>query len=260
MPELQRAGGRDGHQVAGGQLLLDRPAVLRQVARAVGADLRPRLGIVHAAPGEVGQQLRGAPRPCEADRAGAVVDQAGHDRRGLGQRASPRARLVVDDRRVPQREELAAARRVVGLDHLDVEARSAGRPARRGCRPWRSRGTSAGRRRAARSAAAAAAAPSPPASRRPRAARAPRRSRRSTAGTGSRPIARDRRAATGAACRGSSARGWRSCGSAAARPSACRRRRRPRAPAGASARASRAAGRAPAPWSGTGTARWPSAS
>ena len=60
---------------------------------------------------------------------------------------------------------LSPARRRVGVDHLERRGRSAVSRARRGCRPWRSPGTSAGRRRSARPAVAAAAAPSPRATR-----------------------------------------------------------------------------------------------
>jgi hypothetical protein len=106
-PQLQRVRGRDGDQLVARELALELAAVLWQVAGPVGLDLALELAGQLAAR-ELGQELGGAPGPREPDRFHALLGQAPHEDRRVGQRAPARARLLVDHRRVPEREDLAA--------------------------------------------------------------------------------------------------------------------------------------------------------
>ena len=135
-------------------------AVLREVAGAVGlhpvaagrgADLPAR---------ELGEQLRRPPRPREPDRLRRRPPRAGPSGRGLGERAPPAPGLLVDDRRVPQREQLVA-RRGTGVGTASngtptEPLRQLGRVADRRAREAPTRA----RRRSARRAAGAAGGPS----------------------------------------------------------------------------------------------------
>jgi hypothetical protein len=123
--ELERVRRRDRDEVPVGQLAFQFAPVLGEVARAVGLDARSEVGRDLAAR-EVGEQFRRAPRAGEADRPDALVGQSADEGGRLRQRAPPRAGLVVDDRRVPQREELLPARRGV-LGH-GLEGSSPGFP------------------------------------------------------------------------------------------------------------------------------------
>ena len=174
-PELQRARRGDREEVAVGELAFDLPPVLGEVACSVALDARAGLRLGHVPPGELGEQLGGAPRPREPDRANVAVGEPAHEPRRLAQRAAPLPGVLVDDRRVPEREELLAARRPIVGDLLEGQAgeprRELARVADGGATP----GTSAGCRRSGRPGAGAAAAPSPRASRTRRGTRAPRR-------------------------------------------------------------------------------------
>ena len=142
--ELECVRRRDREQFAVRQLPLELPTILGQVAGAIRLDPRALLRVAHVATGELGQQLRGSPRPGEADRADVVLDQPRHQPRRLGERAPPCPVVLVDDRRVPEREQLLARRRGVGGDLVEREPRQAGRqltgvPDRRARQhpPWR---------------------------------------------------------------------------------------------------------------------------
>ena len=97
-----------------------------------------------------------APPPAGTSRTRStspLLGQTGHQERGLGERAPPGARLLVHDRRVPQREHPAAARRAV-LGHrveglADQPLGELGRVARRSPRRGRTPGPLRSARRAA---------------------------------------------------------------------------------------------------------------
>ena len=121
-PELERARGRDREQLAVRELPLDRAAVLGEVAGPVALDPCSHPWVGEPTTGELGEQLGSTPAPREPDRARAKVDEPGHRPRRFGQRAPSRPGLVIDHRRVPEREELPAARRGVAFDDLDVQS------------------------------------------------------------------------------------------------------------------------------------------
>ena len=126
-PELERVRGRDRQQFAVRQLALDRPAVLRQIAGSVRLDACALLRVAHVPPCELRQQLGGAPGPGEADRADVLLDELRHQPRRLGERAPSCAGVLVDDRRVPEREQLLARRCGVGHDLVERQPRQARR-------------------------------------------------------------------------------------------------------------------------------------
>ena len=90
--QLERVRRGDREQLAVRQLPLDRPTILGQVAGPIRLDPRALLRVAHVATRELRQQLRGSPRPGEADRADVVLDQPRHQPRRLGERAPPGAR------------------------------------------------------------------------------------------------------------------------------------------------------------------------
>ena len=73
--ELEGVRRRDREQLAVGQLPLELPTILGQVAGSVRLDPRALLRVAHVATRELGQQLRGSSRPGEADGADVVLDQ-----------------------------------------------------------------------------------------------------------------------------------------------------------------------------------------
>ena len=127
MPELERVRRGHGEEVPVGEPPLDLPAVLREVARAVGT-IRSRSGrVAHLPPGELREQLGRPPGPREPDRPdvrSSTSSPISHGR--LGEGAPPPPGLLVDDRRVPQGEELVAGGAAAVLDDS-----STSRPVRR---------------------------------------------------------------------------------------------------------------------------------
>ena len=109
--ELEGVGRRDPAQVAGREALLERAALLGQVARAVGRDCAGELGVdlLERVPGEERDDLGAAPRADEGQGAHALIDQVGQQvgRLGRGGAAHRGALLAVQvgERRLPQRED-----------------------------------------------------------------------------------------------------------------------------------------------------------
>ena len=108
--QLEGARGGDRHDLAGGELALDPAPVLREVAGSVARDPPAQLRVSHLAPGPFREQLGGAARPRERDRPSALAREPPDEPRGFGERAAPDSDLLVDERGVPQSEELLAAR------------------------------------------------------------------------------------------------------------------------------------------------------
>ena len=123
--ELERVGGDDREQLAGGQPRLDLAPLLRRVAAAVGRDPRRQLRLaarLQRFAGEALDQLDPAPALEEADRPHAVGDQLGEQVGGLRERRAPRPGRLVDQRRVPHRDLAPGPRRAVVVDQLEGRA------------------------------------------------------------------------------------------------------------------------------------------
>ena len=149
-------------------------------------------------------------------------------RRRLAERARAQAELLVEQRRVPERDRPLRARRGVVLDHGRRRARAASgascarvRDRRRGEQELR-----VGAVDRARSGAAAGGR-CRRASRRRRGRRAPRRRPRRRGSRARRPSGRGAAGRRRGACRGSTGRGSTTCGSASGARPRCRRRRSP---------------------------------
>ena len=123
--QLERVGGDDREQLAGGQPRLDLAPLLRGVAAAVGRDPRRQLRLaarLQRFAGEALDQLDPAPALEEADRPHAVGDQLGEQVGRLGEGRAPRPGRLVDQRRVPHRDLAAGAGRAVIVDQLEGRA------------------------------------------------------------------------------------------------------------------------------------------
>ena len=108
--ELEGVGRRQPEQLARAQRLLERAALLGQVAAAVGRDPAGQRRV------DLGEQLGGgqrhllgaAPRPDEGQGADALGDQVGEQVGGLGGGGAAHRRAVLagvgGERRLPQRE------------------------------------------------------------------------------------------------------------------------------------------------------------
>jgi hypothetical protein len=120
-PQLERGGRGDGEEIPVDQASLDPATVLREVPGPVGGDPVASGRVADLTARELGEQLRGPPRPREPDRADVRGDQFAHQPRGLRERAPPPPGLLVDDRGIPQREELPAGRTRVSFHHVHVE-------------------------------------------------------------------------------------------------------------------------------------------
>ena len=181
------------------EALLDLAALRGRVAGAVG---REPGGVAEAVGRELVDQLGGAAALREHERAQAALDEVGHQLRRLGERARPLAQLLVDQRRVPERDRPLGLRRSVLADHGEVEARQVVRRARRGSRSSPRRGGTAGRLRTRARAGAGGGGRCRRASRRRRGRRAPRRRRRSGGWKARRPSGRGAAARPRGACPG----------------------------------------------------------
>ena len=256
--ELERVGRGDSEQLAGGQPLLDLAPLCRRVAGAVRGE---PVAVLRAEPvgGEPVDQLRRLPALREAERAQPALDERGHQARRLAERACADAELLVEQlagSRARSSAPPAARRR---RRHGDVDAEQRARELGRGSRSSpRRAGTGARRRRSARSAGAGGGR-CRRASRRRRGRRAPRRRRRRRGSRARRPSGRDGEGRRRGACRGWTARGSTTCGSASGARPRCRRRRSPAGRAAPSGRSASGAGPGRAPSSGRGRARAASA-
>ncbi len=120
-PELERVGGRDAEQLARGEPPLDLAPLTRRVPGAVGGE---PVAVLAAEPvdGEAVDQLRRLAALGEAERPQPARDELGHQPRRLAERARADAELLVEERRVPERDRPLGARRCVVPDHGHVEA------------------------------------------------------------------------------------------------------------------------------------------
>ncbi len=125
--ELERVGRGQAEQSPGTQRLLELATLLGEVAAAVGGDLVDERGIDlrEQAPGGQGDGLGSAARPDEGEGAHPVDDQVGQQVGDLARGRAPRRRAVLADagheRRLPQRQRHATARRPVVGDGGDLE-------------------------------------------------------------------------------------------------------------------------------------------
>ena len=101
---------------------LDVAALLGRIAGTVGSDAIGQVGrrqALQAHPREAEDQLDAAAAAQEADRPHALPHQVGDQLRRLGEDRAARHRLLVDDRRVPQRYPPAGPRGAVGVHELE---------------------------------------------------------------------------------------------------------------------------------------------
>ncbi len=122
-PELERVRRAHTEQLAGEEALLDLASLRGCVP---GAVRREPGGIAEAVGRELVDQLGGAAALREHERAQAALDEISHQLRRLGERARPLAQLLVDQRRVPERDRPLRFRRSVRSDDREVEARQRG--------------------------------------------------------------------------------------------------------------------------------------
>jgi hypothetical protein len=107
--ELQRRGGGHGEQLAVREGSLEGSPLLWQVPRSVHLDAVAEHARKLSAD-DLSEQLRGPPGASERDGPKLLFDELLQDLRGFGHRALPRSRLLVEERGVPQGEQLLAAR------------------------------------------------------------------------------------------------------------------------------------------------------
>ncbi len=117
-PELERVRRADSEQLAGEEALLDLAPLRCGVAGPVRREARR---VSEPVGRELVDQLCGAAALGEHERAQTALDQVGHQLRRLGERARPLAQLLVDERRVPERDRPLRFRRSVLADDGEVE-------------------------------------------------------------------------------------------------------------------------------------------
>ena len=120
--ELERVGGDHGEQLAAGELGLDLAPLLGRVAGAVGRDPRRQPGLaVLLEPARVKRWISSIPRRLRRKQIvrAPLDDQVGEQLGGLRERRAAGHRLLVDQRRVPDRDPPLRARRAVGIDERE---------------------------------------------------------------------------------------------------------------------------------------------
>ena len=197
--ELERVRRADSEQLAGEEALLDLAPLRGRVAGAVRREARR---VAEPVGRELVDQLRGAAALGEDERAQAAFDEVGHQLRRLGERARPLAQLLVDERRVPERDRPLGLRRSVVSDDGEVEPGEREGELAGVARSSPRRAGTADPRRTRGRAGAGAGARCRRASRRRRGRRAPRRRRRSGGSRARRPSGRGAAGRRRGACPG----------------------------------------------------------
>jgi hypothetical protein len=119
--ELERVRRDHAEQLALGEPALELPPLLGGVAGSVRSDLTLAHGIVEAVPGEPVDQLGGAPRAREADRAHVRLHEVGEEGGRLAQARGTPPRVLVQKRRVAHHDLSLAPRGAVAIDELEIE-------------------------------------------------------------------------------------------------------------------------------------------
>jgi hypothetical protein len=126
-PELERASRDDPEKVTLGEPPLELATLLRRVAGAVGSDPALALRVVQPRLRELVDQLRGSPRPGEADRPHVGRDQVGEERRRLAEARRAPPGSLVEQRGIAHHDFALPTRRAIPVDEPEVQAGQSGR-------------------------------------------------------------------------------------------------------------------------------------
>src|SRR5205814_9764623 len=124
--ELQRVRRAHGHQLARGETVLDLAPLRRRITGPIWRDQLTEIGpagVLEPQARELLEQLDSATRLEETDRPYALLHEPCEHVRRLRQGRHARARLLVEQRRVPHGHLPLGARRAVAVDEPELDAR-----------------------------------------------------------------------------------------------------------------------------------------